>query len=228
MLNQTFGAFPVAWSKESPPDPYGIHHRLSGFHVDDDEFSSGNTFANYSTVTPTGSVNWVISNHVLSCVYSGQSTNDLAAFLKPVALSDGEWLETCLKVFTKAANYTMAGIVVTDGISVSSNALALMYYFSTTQLVIELWKGTLTNMTTNGSSYTGSIGFQSKVRLRLIRVSSTSYTWSLGLESGAQFSALGTTGTNPGFTPSYAGLHVSVWGAAHTAIAEFDYLRRMS
>ncbi len=211
-------------------DPYGLHHRLSGSSADDDEFSS-NTVGSYTAVTPTGSVNWVASNGVLSCLFSGQSANDICALLKAMTLANGEWFETrVLTITKKLVNYTMAGLVVTDGVLTTSNAFAVIMYQSATanELVFELWTGTLTNMTVSAQSYVAEPDSQHDgVKLMLLRNSSTSFSYKIGI-SGAQFSGFGSTNANPGFTPTHAGAFVSVWGGAQTAIAEFDYIRHMA
>lgn len=211
-------------------DPYGIHHRLSGSNADDDEFSS-DTSANYTAVTPTGSVNWIFgTNGVLSCLFSGQSANDLCAQLKAMTLADGEWFETLIHTTLKAANYTMIGIVVTDGTSTTSNACAIIAYIDNALNVnLEIWTGTLTNMTSGAASYAATaINYAGGLRLRLKRNSSTSFEWAISTIDGAQWSKFGTSTVNPGFTPTHAGVFVSVWGGAQTAIASFDYLRHMS
>lgn len=210
-------------------DPYGIFHRITGSNADDDEFSS-DTSANYTAVNPTGLVTWAIGDHVLSAVFSGQSANDLGAFLKAITLADGESFETILHILSAPVSYSMAGIVITNGTLATSSAIAVLIYSDVSGAIsVQLWKGTLTNMNTNSNSITVAVGQKlAGFRVRLKRTSSTSFNWLLSTEDGAQFNAFGTTGADPGFTPTHAGVFVSVWGGTHTAMASFDFIRHMS
>jgi len=210
-------------------DPYGTHHRLSGSSGDDDEFSS-NTAGSYTEVDPTGSTTWVIANHVLSCIFSGQSSADYGAFLKAMTLADGEWFETRIKALAKDANYTVVGIVVTDGTGNTSNAISAQILTSSGGAVLlESYKGTLTNMSTVivSTSLMRREAFAG-IRIRLRRVSSSSFIAEVSTDGGAQWTSFGNAGGDPGFTPTHAGVFVSVYGGSNTGIAQFDYIRHMA
>lgn len=209
-------------------DPYGIHHRLSGSSADDDEFDT-DTSASYTQVTPTGSVTWAVVNHAVSGLCSGQSANDLCAFLKAMTLADGEAFETNIQTISIQASYAMMGLVITDGTLTTSNAIAaLVYNDSVNALVCQLWKGTLTNLSTNINTVTlGSAVRSPSYRIRLKRTSSTSFNWLISTSHGGQYSALGTSGGDPGFTPTHAGVCVSVWGGSNIVIASFDFIRHV-
>ncbi len=212
-------------------DPQALLHRISGSNADDDEFST-NTSGSYSTITPSGSVNWLIGNHVLSCLFSNQTAADICAFVKPMTLADGEWFESCIALLSRTStSFGMAGIVVTDGTSTSSNAMALIITRSGTLLEfsVELWVGTITNMTSGNLLFVlGSNFLGGRLKLQLLRNSATSYTWLASTIDGGQFSGFGVSTVNPAFTPTHAGLFVSTWGDIHDAIASFDYIRHMS
>jgi hypothetical protein len=212
-------------------DPYGIHHRLSGSSADDDEFST-DTSGSYTEVDPTGTTTWLIANHVLSCVFDSQASGDVGAFLKSMTLGDGESFETCLSLTNlKATNVSLAGLVVTDGALSSSNALAAQCYLSQNadELMIDVRTGTLATLTTVGTNYTlASSSVIGKLRLRLKRNTSTSFTALISTPDGAQFSGFGMGNVNPGFTPTHAGLIVSIGGgSAHVCMAAFDYIRHV-
>src|SRR5258706_10516658 len=210
-------------------DPYGIFHRLSGTSADDDEFAT-NTIGNYTAVTPTGSATWAISNHVLSCIFSGQSANDMCALLKAITLADSEWFETLFKYVAKLnTNYSMLGLIITDGVTNTSNAFAINFYRSTSVAnpIIEIWTGTLTNMTSGVQTFNLDGATANNLRLKLKRTSSTNFSYELGTEDGAIFSAEGTSGVNPSFTPTHAGFFTSVWGGSNTGMATFDFIRHM-
>lgn len=211
-------------------DPYGVHHRLSGSHADDDEFSS-DTSANYTEVDPSGTTTWTITKNVLSCTFINHTANDIGAYLKAITMADGDWLETLVRIVGTNANYNMAGLVLTDGTLTSSNAAAFLVYpiLNATQLSFTLWTGTVTNLSaTPINSSIMSHGTGAGMRLRLLRQSSTAYKIYAGPMDGAQVSDFGTGTANPGFTPTHGGLCVSTFGANHNSIASFDYLRHMS
>jgi len=216
-------------------DPYGIHHRLSGSNSHDDEFST-DTSANYTAVTPTGTVNWAITNGVLSCKFSGIASADICCYLKAMTLADGEWWQTRKKLLTvEPTNYSMFGLVVTDGVLTSSNAACILawqgaegvYWYTT------LYTGTITNLASEVASSRkklDSAGFGDAVCMKLERVSSTSFKSYFGPAAGSQFSRFGITATmNPGFTPTHAGVLVSNYGGSPAeSIVEYDYIRHMS
>lgn len=211
---------------------YGLLFRLTGGHTDDDDFSS-DTSGSYTTITPTGTATWAVANHVATCTFTGQTANDICCFVKAMTLSDGQWWETSIRMITgvpTSTRFSMAGLVVTDGTTTTSNALAAIYYVSNAGAVaVDLWKGTVTNMATNINTFTLSNTMHPEtLRMRLTRTTSTSWNWSIGNLDGAQVSAFGTTGGDPGFTPTHAGLFVSSWGGTQTAIASFDYIRHMA
>lgn len=210
-------------------DPYGLHHRLDTADADDDEFSDGSIAGAWTQVDPTGSATWAESHHVLSCVFSGQASNDLGALLKASTLADGEAYETMVRIIAlSAGTFGMCGLVVTDGTAVTSNAMALMLYLDIPQKVfnIEMWRGTLTSMTVSGTSrtYTPS-SVTGDIRLKILRNSSTSFSPLVSTRDGAQFNAFGAAVMNPTFTPTHAGLFVTAWGGATLGLATFDYFR---
>lgn len=209
-------------------DPYGIHHRLTGSNSDDDEFSS-DTSASYTQINPTGTVNWVIAHHALTCLFSGQFTADAAAFVKAMTLADGEWFEVRLKGLAKNVNYTFAGIIITDGTSNTSNAISGQITKIGTVTYLESYKGTVTNLSTVIASAEkfGPEAFAG-IRLRLRRVSSTNFICEVSTDDGAQWSAFGNSGGDPGFTPTHAGVFVTVYGTSITSMVAFDFIRHMS
>jgi hypothetical protein len=211
-------------------DPYGIHHRLSGSHADDDEFATDTT-GSYTAINPTGTATWVAANHALNCVFSGQSANDAGAFVKAITLADNEWFETAATAIMVSGNYTMFGFILTDGTANGSNAFTLQYTTDGSTVYAQSYSGTVTALTSVVFSTALSVsGFASKFRMRMKRHSSTDYRVMFSTEDGAQWSAFGlsTSGGNPGFTPTHAGLFATVWGGAHTSMVAFDYLRHMS
>lgn len=211
-------------------DPYGLHHRLSGSHADDDEFDT-DTSASYTAVTPAGTANWSIANHALACQFTNQDSSDAAAFLKSITLANGEWLETSIRVNASSVNYTFAGLVLSDGTTTTSNAICISTFRSASVDVttIRADYGTLTNLATAGINYDfGPWSFGGALRLRLIRNSSTAYTWTVSDETGSKFYGYSVSTVNPGFTPTKGGVFVSTWGSVHEAVVSFDYLRHMS
>lgn len=214
-------------------DPYGLFHRLDTADADDDEFDDASIAGGWTQVDPTGTATWVEANHVLNVVYAGQAANDVSVILKASTLADGESYETCFRnIMLKPASggFNMAGgLVVSDGTVSTSNAMVAMCYMDIVANLfnIELWSGTLTNLSVSGTNRQ-YVPFPiiGKLKLRLLRNSSTSFSCLLSTEDGAQFNAFGASVMNPGFTPTHAGLMVSAWGGtSQTALTSFDYFR---
>lgn len=212
-------------------DPYGIHHRLSGSHADDDEFDT-DTSGDYTTVAPTGVASWTVGNHTAGCVFNTQASQDIACFLKPITISDGEWIETCVTLnAAQLAAFTFVGLVLSDGTAVGSNAITFSLVHSSTagQLIARLDIGTINSMTSAVSSVNlDSTMMSGAMRMRLKRISSTAYHWYLSPISGHPVYDWGSASQNPGFTPTHGGLFVSTWAGSHNAAASFDYYRHMS
>lgn len=205
-------------------DPQGINHRLTTADADDDEFST-NTIGSYTEVDVTGSTTWTIANHVMSCVYSGQSAGDVGAMLKAMTLADGEYFETLAVGSGANANYSLMGIIVTDGTDATSNAIVAHVYKVLNGATIGLRKGTITNLATVISEVSYGPEMFAGVRIRLKRVSSSSFSFELSTPDGAQFSAIGVSAGDPGFTPTHAGVFVSKYGESGTSMAAFQYIR---
>jgi hypothetical protein len=211
-------------------DPYGIHHRLSGSHADDDEFSS-NTLANYTATTPTGTASWNIGNHNLICQFNGNSGSDLCTFLKPITIADGEWIETSLKMLTQSANYSFVGLCFTNGVLTTSSIASACFFISGAlpgRIDLRYDTGTITNLSSASSDTLFDLAITGSLRLRFKRVNSTTYKYYVANEDGGFFYDWGAGSVNPGFTPTHAGLCVSTWGGAHKGLASFDYFRHMS
>lgn len=211
-------------------DPYGLHHRLSGSNAFDDEFSS-DTSANYTAVNPTGSVTRVISNGVQNCVFSGQSSADAGIFVKAGTLSDNQWFETIFRGIGTRVNYTMCGICVTDGVLTTSKFLGVQFTLaSADETYFERYLGTVTNMAATSTQTANEFRremFAQGIRLKLYRTNSTTFGGSLSTLDGAQFTNLSMTTVDPAFTPTHAGLYVTVYGGANTSVVSFDFIRLM-
>src|SRR5512146_2460048 len=211
-------------------DPYGLHHRISGSSSDDDEFTT-DTSANYSSILPTGTANWSVANHNLNVQFDTQSGSDIAAFVKALTLTDGGALETNVRISTEnLKNYTVFGLLLTDGTLTTSGIVTASFYMSSTadQMFVRCDGGTVTNVSGSGASATlSALGQTGSFRIRLKRVSSTSYIWSLATEPGGLYYSWGVSGYNPSITPTHGGVFVSTFGGTHKAIASFDYLRHV-
>lgn len=210
-------------------DPYFLNRRSEGFQSDDDdEYDDATSAVFYTEVSPTGTPNWTIANHSLNANFSGISASDVCAFLKPVTLIDGDWLETSIRYLTQAVNYTFMGLIIADGTTTTSNALTVCAFISaatTGKMDVRYDKGTITNLSASGSDTTFDLSNTGALRLQLKRTNSTTYSYLLAPENGGVFSGFGSASFDPGFTPTHAGLCVSNWGSGNQAIASFDYFR---
>lgn len=210
-------------------DPYGIHHRLSGSSADDDEFSAGSIGVAWTQVGQGGSATWSESNGVLSCVFTNTGSAKIATILRAATLADGESFETCVTAIGVNTEFLMTGLVITNGTASNSACLALLAYFNNDGATWKLswWGGTVDALSGNSIATMANCKGIDHLRLRIFRTSSTVFGIKASIAAGVAFDQFGTTTTNPGFTPTHAGLLVSKWTNSGNGIVAYDYFRHV-
>lgn len=210
-------------------DPYGIHHRLSGSSADDDEFSGGSIAGAWTQVGQGGSATWSQANHTLSCIFTNTGSAKVATILKAATLADGEAFETCVTPLGISAEFLMCGPIITDGVASNSKCFALLAYIDNAGISWKFswWGGTVDALSGNSiATITPASAFH-QIRLRIFRTSSTVFGIKASIMAGVVFDSFGTTTTNPGFTPTHAGLLVSKWTNSGNGIVAYDYFRHV-
>lgn len=206
------------WQEVALDRPHGTY---------DDEFGSASLDTAWVEVTPTGTVVWTQGSGVLSVTAESQTSEDICGLVKPFPVFPPRIIETAVRVFGNLGDYTMAGLVFSDGTTVSSNAVAVWLELSSTagSVRIRQRSGTFTAMTDDDSSVTvAHYGIWLYMRLRWkaintfeIEVSTDGVSW-VGLDMADMFLT---------FTPTHAGLMFSSWGDAEvdSKVGSFEYFR---
>lgn len=197
-------------------------------NADSDEFSD-DTISGWTAVTPTGTATWTEKRGLLSCLSYGSSANDACCQLKAMASATApKTIETVVRMLSGDENWAMIGLMFSDGVLATSNAIVLMLYNGGTSTTCDLWSGTITNIATT----VGAIlvppdrGFVVNpfMHMRLI--------WSAANNFKVQLSPDGVSWTDFAFgtktvtlTPTHYGIFVSKWGGSQRMIGTFEYFR---
>ena len=204
-----------------------LYARSGTPHTDDDEFDDGSLSG--TAVTPTGTVTWAEGGGLLSALFEDVQPSDMASRLWAMTPSTSPvTIETASRLLgsNQTSVFPMSGLVITDGTTTTSNAVAFFRYYESTKQthVYEARSGTLTAMST--IEYTGLLYNQaSPSYLRLI--------WSAANTFKVQFSLNGVQwmDDNVGsfahtITPTHYGVFVSNWATAtQESMADFEYFR---
>jgi len=178
----------------------------------------------------SGRVIWGESGEILSCFnHGGDSSSELHALLLPVGteIAVGEAIETCLTVFgTNVTNYTMGGLILTDGtVFGSGNQVFTLNYMSTTAGITHntrLHTGFDTQVST-GTAFLSSYLRDIYVRLRRV----TTDTWRCEVSpNGIHWFGCATVSKT--FTPTHMGILSSSWGTSLDTVVSYEYFRRTS
>jgi hypothetical protein len=203
-------------------------------HIDDDFFGS-DTSADYTEVTPTGTVNWTFARGRLAARADGQDSADGAVLLKPITTASAPMtIETRIShrgVFDPA-DFLMSGLCFTDGTAVGSLIVTQHIYtdtitpfMSTRMLTSSPWEGNINNVVDNGAPTFTNFHTSDAVYLRLIWVSANTWAWTVST-NGEDWTDLADAAEAVTMTPTHIGLLVSDWGSAATdSMCTFDYLR---
>jgi len=197
------------------------------FATYDDEFGAATIDAGWTEVTPTGTAVWTQSNGVMSVATEGQSSNDICAIVKPFPVLPPYTIETACRLFAVRSNYTMIGLVLSDGTSPTSNAVSTFFYTTATngELLLSQRSGTFTAMSSNVSSvHVRTIGLW--MYLRLIWKSINTFEIQ-GSSDGVSWAGLNLPDIAVTFTPTHAGVLFSSWGDStpDSRVGSFEFFR---
>lgn len=199
-------------------------------HSDDDEFS-GTGLSGWTEVDPTGTTTWTEEAHVAAVQFQGQSAADLGALVKAITSASAPMtIETAVRLPLVNEQFTFCGLVFTDGTATTSNAVFAGWAAGTTLASVDLWGGTLTNMSSGLGGWIPDMNndvalVSSHMYFRLIWVSAN--TWSMNWSTdGINWSDDGVANQAHTLTPTHFGLAVSKWGGSVTLQhAAFEYFR---
>lgn len=189
----------------------------------DDEFGDDSFDSAWTQVAPTGSATWTESRSLVSVKFASVVSGDMFCMLKPITISSGGYIETCMRHLAfNSSQFCMAGLVLANGTTnTSSAAAAFTWSGSSSTMTGVLLTGTITAMGSGGNIYavTGP-----QIYTRLTWVSSNTWRQELSPD-GISWSTFGVSDTSFTLTPTHMGLFVSNWGTTKESIASFEYFR---
>jgi hypothetical protein len=193
----------------------------------DDEFDTASLDPAWVEVTPTGTITWTQSNGVLSVTSENQAGNDVCVLVKPFGVLPSYTIETAVRVMANRANYTMIGLVLSDGTSQTSNAVACQLQVNATvgDTEVSQRSGTITNLASNVTT-TNFVHTGPWLHMRLTwrNINSFGFEYSTDGVSWITFDNSTITTT---FTPTYAGVLFSSWGDStiDSKVGTYEFFR---
>jgi len=202
---------------------------VQGAHSGNDEFTGNALDTAWTQVTPSGTLTVAQGNGRLGAWCTGVAGSNAIAYVKPITISQGGYIETAVTLTgypTSGNNPFLAGLVLTDGTSTSSNHVFLGGY--TPGQGIFFCGGALNafNGTPGGLSsehpFLGSVG---RYFLRLIWLSANTFRCNISL-GGDIWHTTGIADVSKTMTPTQMGFAFSDFGAGSPGgLASFEYLR---
>lgn len=186
----------------------------------------GNDVAAGTTVTVTGSQTITEGDGLVSVKFNSQSNNDVNAVLSAKTISTGDKWRGAVRLFARDEQYSIAGILLTDGTTSTSNAVFASIVSSdvTNPVRLQLRHGTLTNMATSPIDISdfGLIRFIPWLVFEIEYVASNSFTVRFG--DGLSFTNWGASAASVTMTPTHVGIGWTKFGGTEEAIATYGPL----
>lgn len=189
---------------------------------DDDTWRTG-TLTGWTEVNPSGTQTLTVGRGRLSVLHDDIVANDIGAIVKPLTGEGvGSVLETDLSFLAAQENFTMGGLVFSDGTAVGSAVAILMLYVAASGTIIETRGGTF--QTVGAAVGTGPVFSYSNVGGPMhIR-----WQWQAANNFRASFSPDGVSWFGYAFAdsgitlaPTHGGVFWSGWGASTARISSF-------
>jgi hypothetical protein len=206
---------------------YAIHVRPSGetVHADDREFD-GTSLADATEYGPSGTEVYTEAHHALGIKYTSQAINDIAGKLWALTPSAAPvTLQGCFRIGATDGNYSVVGVVFTDGTAPGSNAVCGGFRFDVNRL-LETRHGTITTLSSanSGTNDSGDANISSHVWVRLIWTAANTfkvnYSW-----DGSTWIDVYAAATSKTMTPTHYGVAVSNWGGNEYNMCALEHLR---
>jgi len=210
-----------------------LYHRQYGIGADpdtNDVYWDGDDVASGTTVTVTGSQTIVEEGGLLSVRYDAQAANDLNCLLFARTLAVGSRWRTNARLFVRAHQFSMAALVMTDGVTAASNAIATTSYQDNAGNGFgSVWHGTLTALTSEAWILNdfAAARIVPHIGLELEYVAANSFQGRFG--DGIQGSSWGQANVAKTMTPTHVGVAWSNWGTTgEESIDTFGPLRKIA
>lgn len=222
------------WNEDHVP-PYSRSSSPPAGYTSIDEFNDGVLAAAWVRVDASGTesrADWYESSEVASGQLrmrqtGGDAASQLHALVRPIsAVSVGDAFETRITFFGPAANYTMGGIILTDGTAYGSGDQVLTLNFITgTGAALSNDARAYSNFSALNAGSSNLSVHHMPYYVRLVLASAN--TWRCDISPDGT-SWLSTTTVSKIMTPTHAGFLSSSWGTTTHHIVLYDFLRRTS
>lgn len=202
-----------------------------------DEFNDGSLDAAWVRVDGTGAVlanvDWTEGADVLSCYNKGGDTVDkFHALLRPLSGAGGSMVAgdafvSCVTMFYPIADFSFAGLVLTDGTTFGSGNQVWAEVggrASGVQLQAFSWTG----FSTAGSS-AGAIGNMNSILRayhRIVMIGAN--TWRADYSPDGVSWIKGAANLSKTITPTHVGFFSSSYGTSIKHIASYEFIRRVA
>lgn len=187
-------------------------------HFDNDSLDSA-----WQSIVPSGSVTWTEKKDVVSVKCANQTANDCAALVKTIGALTYPVVVTTAVRWMSVPNSLMVGLVFTDGITSSSNAIWGFAEVDTTVGFTHTFRsGTLTNIATTLITEREVNPFGGWLYQRLIWRATNTWSYEISPD-GVSWTDYGNGLETVSLTPTHFGFGVSSWGSTVDQIATFEY-----
>jgi hypothetical protein len=195
------------------------------------EFADIAEIDNTTIVQPSGSISRTVASHGLSLSGQGVTLGHAGAIMWAHALAVEECVEAAVSVTCRAANYSLTGIIMSDGTTNSSNIAGITLTGQSSGVrAFEPLSGTFSALDatpTGADAGAFFMSFQDQIRMRITRVSSSAVRVEVG--DGVTWSQHGFDWQwDPGFIPTHIGFFVSDYGGNFPVFMRAEYLRTYS
>ncbi|MDQ5972628.1 MAG: hypothetical protein QG553_787 [Patescibacteria group bacterium] len=210
-------------------DPRFIYHpNPSITHNIAYEFASSSETSGTTTLQVSGNISTAVASHGLSVSASGVTLGHMNAILWPHSLGVGECVESAISVTCRAVNYSLTGLLMSDGTTASSNIAGISLTGQSSGVrAFEPMSGTFNAPDATPTGADGGaffMSFQDQIRIRVTRVGVSAVRVEVG--DGVTWSQHGLDWEwNPGFTPTHIGFFASDYGGNFPVFMRAEYLR---
>lgn len=236
VLNVTGGGATATFSNGTAT----ISHPLPGWASDQvgttsatEFYWDGNDLASFTELDVTGTTTWAEGRNLASVLVAGTSADDVNVLLIAKTINTGDAWKVCVKGLmghTDTGNSSFAGIIMTDGVLSSSNAIAGHLQTNEaanvySQLLVGR-SGTLTAMTTAPWVLDDDMSWpSSELWIKLTYVSANTFRVAFSPDD-VTYHSFGEADIAKTMTPTHVGLMVSC-NEADGAIVTFGPLKKV-
>lgn len=232
LMKDTSTDYDASWGTITIPQPKDYLSTNPWTSIDEFEGASLDpAWVRVDSGTGASRVSWTQAAGQLTLKQEGgDAASELHALLRPIGtdIAAGEALVTRITIVGPPSNYTMGGLIISNGTTYGSGSQVITLNYITGGLGANNDCRLFTNFNSNPTTSSG--GFQvpsgRPYWLRLSRPSGNLYRMDLS-PNGVQWISSGTVDRGT-WTPTHFGFIASSWGSSNKGVVTYDCFRRMS